>query len=576
MAMQNKRIYHIAKCLTQVAGVIAALATADAIGQVTNTDPVLPTAADGQVESGYFPTLTEDTLLRGAADSRSLGFGLSPDSVEGPDTRLQTASGLFRYYDPEPDFYQRNTDFFGPINKGLGVFTSHDAATIESKRLQNASLTVDGGLTMLTRTFNPESAHIKAGPLYFDVLWLGAGIVYSDFNGDQRITEGDSNDDGWTGYVELGVRGLVRITDSIYFSAVANLIYLPFENELGLQFGNADNSGLNFRFNYNDTLGEWEILFFDEFRAVSGLDFFVDADSPAIDRAGRYSFGFTSDRNNDLYDERRTFFINTLAFYAGRPLFDNEWRLGFGIEHSDYWRTFSFDDHSKRDWLALWMQYEGSIIPFAPRFSYEYVSNDGFNSLIHQLAIQLTGRITENISWRNKVAYGFSTGDTAERNDFLWSVALEQELTRSTRHWLGAGQDYLYNEFESDTRRSTYYRYGIDQRISSRLNASVFLQYSERESSANALFPMRDRFTSGLVLAYHPLDFTAIKGTVLYEQIDQTTTSEDASRWLYRIELNQQLSHRLTGNVFYQYEEVNDNSRPFTEHFMGVSMRRYF
>jgi len=576
MAMQKKRIYHIAKCLAQVAGVMGALATANAIGQSANADPTLPVATDGQMTTGYFPTLTEDTLLQGPMDARSRGYGLSPYSVEGPDNRQQTASGLFRYYDPEPDFYQRHGDFFRPINRGLGVFTPRDAATIESKRLQNASLTMDGGLTMLTRSFNPDLATVKAGPLYFDVLWLGAGVIYSDFNGDQKISQGDSNDDGWAAFVELGVRGLVRITDSIYFSAVANLIYLPFENELALRFGNGDDAGLNFRFNYNEILGEWEILFFDEFRGVAGLDFFVDADSPAIDRAGRYSFGFLNDRSNDLYDERQAFFINTVGFYAGRPLFDNEWRLGFGIEHSDYWRSFSFDEHAKREWLGLWMQYEGSLIPFAPRFSYEYVSNDGYRSMIHQLAIQLTGRITENISWRSKVGYGFSTGDTIERNDFLWQVSLEQELTRSTRHWITVGQDYINNEFASDTRRATYYRYGIDQRITSRFNARAFLQYAEGEESTTALFSIRDRFTTGLILSYHPLDFTAIKGTVLYEQIDQTSTSEDQKRWLYRIELNQQLSHRLTGNVFYQYEEMNSDARPFTEHFMGVSMRRYF
>lgn len=524
---------------------------------------------------GYFPTITEDTLLRGPNDSRSLGIGLSPDNVEGPDTRGLVATDLFRYYDAEPDFWGRHQNFFRPINKGLGVFTPHDAFTVETQRMQHASFTVDGNLNLLTREFNPELAHIKAGPLYFDILWAGAGVIYSDYNGKLPSSRSE-DDDGWTGFVELGVRGLLRITDSIYISAVANVIYLPFENELGLRFGNGRDPGLLLRANVNDVVAGWEILFYDEFRGISGLDVFVDADSTAIDRAGRYSFGFISDRSSDFYDSNQAFFVNTVGFHASRPVFGNQWRYGFGIERSDYWRSFSFEDHGKRDWLGTYFQYEGSVIPFAPRISYEYISNDGYESLFHTIDLQLSGRFTENLFWTGEIGYLFTSGTTAENNSFIWQVMLDHTFTRSTRHWVVFGENFVENEFIPDTRTAKFARYVIDQRITSQFHVQAFAQYSENEQSHNVRFATRDRFGAGLSLIYRPLDFTSIEGTVLYEQIDQPSTTDDSNRWLYRLEMIQQLSHRLTANLFYQYEEMDSEQNPFTEHFMGLSLRRYF
>lgn len=573
MALQNARLPICVLSLVKIAILAVLTPFSPALSQ-TAVNPALPVTTE-VYGAGYFPTITEDILLRGPNDSRSLGQGLGPGVVEGPDNRGLVATDLFRYYDNDPDFYQRNQGFFRPINRGLGVFTPHDALTVETNRLQNASFTVDGQLGLLTRAFNPDLAHIKAGPLYFDVLWLGAGVIYSDYNGDLSHLPRESQD-GWAAFIELGVRGLLRITDSIYISAVANVIYLPFENEVALRFGNRDNPSLLLRFNLNEQLGEWEILFFNEFRGVSGLDFLVNADVTATDRAGRYQFGYQTGRSNDFYSRNEAWFINTIGFYASRPVFDNQWRFGFRYEHADFWRSFSFDNHRPRDHLELAMQYEGSVIPFAPRFSYEYISNDGYESLLHLFRLHLTGRITENINWYGMGGYALTSGFANERNQFIWRIDLDHTISRNTRHMLSFGEDYFYNELVPDTRTARYVRYSIDQRITSRFSATAFGQYSHKERSSDERFPMRDRFGAGLWLTYRPLDFTDIRGLVFYDQADQTTTDDDSSRWLYRIEVNQQLGHRLTGNIFYQYEEFNHDVRPFSEHFMGVSMRRYF
>jgi hypothetical protein len=571
MAISTKRYRHPAQRLLGYAGVACSLI----LGQVMAQDVTEPTLPSDPQAAGYFPTIVEDTLLRGPNDSRSLGQFMGPGLVEGPDTIGLNATDLFRYYDNNPDFYQRNQNFFQPINKTLGIFTPHDSLTIETNHPQKAWFLMDGRSNILTREFKPELAHIKAGPLFFDVLWVGAGVIYSDYNGNLPISKGD-NDDGWAAYVDVAVRGLLRITDSIYISAVANVVYLPFENEVALRFGNGDNPSLLFQFHLNEQLGEWEIHLYDEFLGRTGLDFLVDADSPAIDRAGRYHFGFVRDRSNEFYDRDQAFFRNTVGFRASRPVFENEWRLGFMIDHSDFWRTFSFDDHGTRDRLGLWLQYEGSVIPFAPRFSYEYVSTDGYRSLLHQFRIELTGRLTENLNWYGMTGYAVKTGDAVERNRFVWEFALDHTLTRSTRHRLSVGEGYFYNELQPDTRNARYLRYTIDQRITSRFHINAFSQYVERETSSENAFPMRERYGAGLTLHYRPLDFTDIRGIAYVEQSDQSASDNKSTRWIYRAEVTQQLGHRLTGNLFYQYEEFDHETRPFTEHFLGVSLRRYF
>ena len=79
-----------------------------------------------------------------------------------------------------------------------------------------------------------------------------------------------------------------------------------------------------------------------------------------------------------------------------------------------------------------------------------------------------------------------------------------------------------------------------------------------------------------MTIRYQPLDFTQVAATVLYENIDQAGSLADNDRWLYRAEINQQLGHRLTGHLFYQYEDNGSNPGDYKEHVLGMTIRRYF
>lgn len=527
---------------------------------------------------GYFPTLSEEALLRGASDSRSLGGGFAQE--DGPDGARQTATDLFPYEQYTPNFYQRNQGFFKPLDRVLGVGTRFDAVTYEFDGQDNTSLTLDVTTGLLTRQFSPELAMVKAGPLYLDVLWLGTGIVWSDYNGPQAqiAQNGQKNSgDGATGYIELGLRGLFRFTDTIYLSVVGNIMYLPWENELALQFGNSGAAGLMTRFNYSETFGAWDILIYNEFQGRPGVSWFGQAARDGLDTAGRYNFGFqNSGRTNQFYDRSFVFFTNQVGINATRLVFDNQWRFGLGYDHTDAWRTYSFKNHAKRDHLGLWLGYEGSTIPFSPRLSYDLTSYDGFQSLWHQFYLQVYGRLTENLIWTSGVGTVFTTGTTTKTDvPLLWEVRLDHVLTRNTSQWLMVGERIYDNEFNSQGLLTRFISYGVDQRLGRRLQATAFVQFSDSEQNL-ATNENNERLMAGLTMRYNPLDFTSLIATVLYERSDPSRPSADSDRWLYRLEATQQLGLRLTGSLFYQYEDFEITPGAFTEHALGLSIRRYF
>ncbi|MBN8418620.1 MAG: hypothetical protein J0L73_06885 [Verrucomicrobia bacterium] len=550
--------------------------------QSTIAEPELPTTLSrGQ---GYFPTLSESALLRGPYNSRS-GGGVATE--EGPDAPRQNATGLFPYEDVTPNFYERNRDIFRPVDKTLGWLTSNNAFTYEIDKFDNTSLTLDGTLGIFTRQFSPELAMFKAGPLFLDVLWVGAGVIWSDYNGPQQFSTsyGQRNTgDGTIAYIDVGLRGMIRITDTIYFSVVGNPMYLPFENRFAFRFatGNGNAAAVMTHLNFSETIGAWDVLFYDQFQIRPGINFYGQTTRSGFDSAGRYSFGFQSSGSaNQFNNSNYVIPSNLLSFNATRLVFDNQWRFGLQLTHGDYWRSLSFTNHQWRNQAGAWLGYEGSVIPFAPRLEYNVSQFGGSNTksdiLLHTVYLQLTGRITENINCMVNVGEGWTTGSSQNfGNRFLWQVTVDQTLTQNTRHWVSFGENIFDNSLSNQSALARFIGYGIDHRIARRLSAAAFLQYTDAETTVTN-GQRRQGVGTGLNLTYNPLDFTQILATVFYQKTTQSNSSiGDSDRWLYRLSVNQQLAHRLTAGLYYQYDVSAGNTLSYTEHLIGFTLIRYF
>jgi hypothetical protein len=368
-----------------------------------HVDTLVSSEPSNENTTGFFPT-SADLALLGDKDYPRISL-----TQEGPDARSQLATDIFMYESVEQDFYTRNREVFAPVNNVLGVFTPHKAFTMELPNAPLAGITLDAGFPIFTRTFEPENAHIKAGPLAFDLLWLGAGALWSDYNGP--ITFADGAEDGWISYLDLGVRGTLQITDTIYFSFAANIIYLPGSNELAFRVLNNSSPAAVLEVFYQKRLGDWDLLFFDRFLGRPGIDVFAELQEEGIDRAGRYQFGFGGGRDRiDFFSNESVWFTNQIAARASSMVGSSDWRFQADADHLDFWRSYNFEDHATRDGLALQLGYEGNDILFAPSLSYLVSTFDGFESFFHRLQLELNGRITENIRASAMGGYLWTTG----------------------------------------------------------------------------------------------------------------------------------------------------------------------
>jgi len=538
-------------------------------------EPALPETLP-LVADGFFPTLVESPLLRGAYNARS--YGGTGNGV-GPDNRLQTATDIFPYEQAASNFYERNPGVFANMDRALGVFLPYDAWTLESERLRHTALTFDANLGILTRSFSPDLATIKAGPLYFDLLYLGAGAIWSDYNGNN----GPQKTDGFISNVNMGVRGLLRITDTIYFSLAAQLMYLPGTNEFAFSLGNGTGSAFVANLSYGDSIGPWSVTFSDNFIGRPGINFVAHTSEPGSEQAGRYYYGIrqSSARNGNFYTQNGAFFSNKVGFSASRLVLGGQWRFWSQLYHTDFWQTFDFTNHGQREHLGLALGYEGSIIPFAPRFNYDAYTFDKFNSIRHQIGVQFTGRLTENINWTGGVGYGFATGSTSKNsksNRFFWNMQFNHTITARTLHSLAFGEGFFTNDYSNDALTARYLNYRITHSFARNLQATVFAQISDRENTVSVGSLEGGNSTSraggGATLTYQPLDFTSINAQAVYNTSLKPANTYDY--WVWRISINQQLGMRLTGNIFYQYLENSFGQTSFSEHAIGVSLRRYF
>lgn len=530
-------------------------------------EPQMP-VADGSVEI-YSNTLLGPDPWRLLDYPRSVGEPGSVGVDHVPGSHLDTLS----YDGPEPTFYQRNRRLFSPIDTVFGLISGDDVWDFEENTPEMASLAVDvRNFRNFDRPFAPETSTLKLGPLYLDLLYIGAGVVYSDFNSDDGFAR--FQDDGWTGFVDFGVRSLLRISDNFYMSSVAQFMYLPFKNKIALRYGVFGEPIFFTRFEYKKKIGDWDFMLYDQLRGNTGFGFNFDVNQPENDRAGRYVFGIVNDRNDEFFDDNTVIVRNSVGMRARRLVFDNQWHLLILADHTDFWQSFDFEQHRTRDLLIADLGYEGIDIPFAPRFRYQMLSNDGFDSMRHQISLRLLGRITENLRWTGVIGENFTTGTTTERDRFLWELGLEHHITAYTKHWIRVGENFFYNEFSPETITARFVRYGIEQRLDSRLSMLAFTQYSDREVVNNE--NQRERLAVGLSLLFRPLDYTKFRATAMYEQINPVNVSGDLDRWLYRVEMLQQLGLMLDASLFYQYEERQAVQGSFTEHVAGMSVRRTF
>jgi hypothetical protein len=528
-----------------------------------NDEELSVLAGDQRVETwsrGYFPT-TDDHFYIGDYDyPRSYG----PDNHEWPDLHLQRSMGMFAYDDPDVSFYDEHSDFYGPLDRALGFFTPHEGLVLGSEQLDAWSFALDADIPMFTRGFEPDKAHVKAGPLYLDLMSLGGGVLYSDYSGEENFSNGE--EDGWLSFLELQARVLLRISENIYLAAGGRLIFLPGEGKLAFRLGGDYGPNGIARLNYQARLGQWDVLFYDDLMSRYGSDLL---NSGAIDRAGRYQFGFMdSYRGHDMFEGDGFHLLNQVGINASRPIED--WRLWLDASHQDRWLGYDFEDHGSRERASAMLSYEGVNLPFSPYLWYLVDSADEFETFHHRFYIGGSGRLTENILIDGRVGYLWTQNREPERDSLIWNLGLTHDLSERLRHGLRVGQDYVSDDFTDDTAVADYIRYDVGYRISSTLYARAHAQWSDTEHLNRPEFS-GERQMYGGSLSYRPGGYTDATVGGYYERWDTSEENEN-ERMLYFARISQRIASRTTLWFRYQFEDYET----FDEHLYMTGVRKYF
>ncbi len=549
---------------------------------VRRSSPVLPTWRDTLLRNDvsllpastgvrYFPTQKDLSVLGDRDYPRIAG-----SQEQGPDALAQNATDIFPYRSTNGDFYSRNADSFRGVNRVLGVFAPQQAITYEPEIFPTMALSLDANIpNFITRTFEPSKAHVKAGPLAFDLLWVGAGMLWSDYKGANQF----QSKDGWIEYIDLALRGYLRLTDSITLSWAANLMYLPGSNQLAFRTLNSGYPQLMTSLFYQKSVGGVDITFTDRFSARPGVDIFVGANENGFDRAGRYQFGYYGQANQTgFYQSQNVFFNNQASLQATAMLGSTDWRMWTNYVHNDYWRTFDFTNYQFRDLLRVAAGYEGNSIPFSPIISYQAMTQNAYNSFWHQIQLQGSGRITENVRVQASIGYLWTTGTRPSRNTFLWSTGIIHQFSRNGTHGLQVGQQLIADSNSPETQLANYYRYYITYQLAQRIQAAAYIQYASGDRLTSAYQNANgkiDGYIVGGSLQYQPFDFTRVLISSAFQRSDGNLGFSRMDHWIHRLQLNQQLASRLTLQSTYQYETMN-SQMGFSEHLFTIGIRRYF
>lgn len=524
--------------------------------------------SDAEVESwrgGYFPT-QDDSVYIGDRDYPRSSRG---NATTDPDRHSQNFNGIFPYESPDPTFYDHYDYVFDPLDRTLGFFAPHQALVWESQRYHEFSFMADAGLDLFTRAYDPDRAHVKMGPLYFDLLSMGAGVLYSDYRGVEYFPEGE--EDGWLSFVDLQIRAVMQFTETFYLIVSGHFVYLPGDNEFGFYLGDGFGPYSVARLNYQARLREWDVLVYDELRVRFGGDLFWDAYEPAFERAGRYSFGFNDRyRNNSYFDDENMALSNKVAVNASRPL-GPDWRLWLEADHTDYWRSYDFVDHGHWDHLGALIGYEGSELPFSPYLEYDAYSADTFETSYHTAYLGARGRLSENLRLNARGGRFWSVGREPEQESWVWDVGLTHDVNERTWQRVEVGQGYFIDEFSDDSALSQYASYSVGYRVTEWAYATAYAQWSEDEFLTGRGGEWQREIYGGN-LNFRLLDYTSMDAGAAYERRRSLPDQEVDEHRLYYAGLSHQLYSRTQLWFRYQFEDAES----FDESLYTAGIRRYF
>lgn len=458
-----------------------------------------------------------------------------------------------------------------------------------------------GRFPLLDRSFEPEDADIKAGPIFFKLRALSAGVLASD---NVNHEEHNPNSDV-IAILRLGGTLSAQLTEGLSIAVSGSFIWLPTKGEFGISgfglfapyaLGLEGIPALESQISWDTMIGGWNVLFADDFRMSFGrfststqdeLEFFEGGQFDQVDTAGRYTFrGPRPETKNDRFtqddtDVNLSYFSNVVSVTTER-LLPGPARLKIRAYHENLWYNQgsrgepdlrdNTDDLAKtRDGVSLLLISQRENLRFNPYLTGRVTKTDRIEGFTEEIRLGLAGPITDQLHLN--INAGVFHRDDSGSTRFVWGLALRHLAGPYTQESIIAGSDY--GDFTEELTSHITYR--LRQVIGPNNVAQAYVTFANvedlRDGSLN-----RDEFRSGVRDTWYLGPRTTLRAAFLYSMVTHSDELGDEKTYTLQLETTYHFTDTLFARLLLQHRtrDSQTRDRSYDENLVFLSLTKYF
>jgi hypothetical protein len=454
-----------------------------------------------------------------------------------------------------------------------------------------------GRFPLLQRGFAPDEATLKAGPVYFKLRHLSAGVLWSD-NINQT---GDNRESDAIAIMSVGGQIMLQLSEGFHVAASGNLVWFPSEGELGLSgfalrapysFGLSSSPVAEAQVAWQPVLLGLPFIIADEFRVglgrysngfYDGFSLYDGASFEEADQAGVYTFRSprnvtgdtfrTSPENNDV---EFLYYSNEISLGTGGPL-PGQNMFRFRASHEDLWYVDAPDETNlpgQRNQAMFLVESVREDLRFKPFIRYDFLHRDNPERLDHTVRVGVKGPITDLVYFHGEVGHLWQTEQDSER--LLWRLGLTHRPGPYTFHTLQWRREAAStNNFSDELDQNLTYRF--QKTLGPNLTTTLYSGYHWIED-LEGINPDREEWRNGLRFAYiySPKTTFRLIGENRHSWDDRP--DGDGTSWRARFECNHRLFDRLSTRFIYQHEVVDGDrfSENYYENLLYLTVSWFF
>jgi len=440
----------------------------------------------------------------------------------------------------------------------------------------------EGVGTPIARGFQPDSAELKIGNFYLDILSLTGSLLYTD----NRALSDTNRDDDLASAVSLQVRALYQLNEGLRVAVQGSLIWLPLDGRAGIDgFGisdpyarlGLDDGQLFSAFVASDfTLGKWDITVYDQFRIVnrtlyglgeSGvLDLYDGEDFDGSENfRGRRLLSSQNNtggtyrdrtRNSSDFEAEALDYINTAGVTAQRMLpTDTEATIGY--YHQNYWYSSAskslrtgagIKTYNYKDTFYAQLDSRRENLRFKPYAYYRTFKNDIETGWNQAVGGGLLGPITDQLDFQGEAGYTFS--GSGKRDTETWGVALLHDAGPFTKHKI----QYRRQLTDPEELIEQSLTYSLRQVLGPYLTGYVFARHSTYEDTNTPINDSEEQvYGAGVQFDLDQYGQMQFLGLHRIHRFDNPGSS-NFNTWTFRFIYDFPVGETVSASIFYQFE----------------------